>query len=218
MSDLDKMQDTIPVVSSTIYAKYIKRILDIVLSGIALVCLSWLFLAVVILELIFQGKPILYKTRRPGKNGKIFNLYKFRTMTNERGDDGILLSSDQRLTKFGKLLRRTSIDELPELINIFKGDMSIIGPRPLLIEYLPLYSNRHSYRHAVRPGLACVRIVTSSSETWTWGEQFENDIWYIGHISLLTDIKMIFAVAKEAVKGSEYRTDDTRAPFTGNNL
>ena len=212
--DLNK----IPVVNNSFYARYGKRILDIVLSGIAIVCLCWLFLIVAILELVFHGRPVLYKTRRPGKDGRIINLYKFRSMTNERGEDGLLLPEEKRLTKFGLFIRKTSIDELPELINIFKGDMSIIGPRPLLVEYMPLYSPRHAKRHMVRPGLACVRIMPSESKTWTWGEQFENDIWYIEHLTFWVDIKMIFAVAKEAIKGAEYRANDTRVPFTGENL
>lgn len=212
--DLNK----IPVVNNSFYAKYGKRFLDIILSGIAIVCLSWLYLIVAVLELIFHGRPILYKTKRPGKDGEIINLYKFRSMTNERGEDGLLLSEEKRLTKFGLFIRKTSIDELPELVNIFKGDMSIIGPRPLLVEYLPLYAPRHAARHAVRPGLACVRIMPSESKTWTWGEQFENDVWYIEHLTFWVDIKMIFAVAKEAIKGAEYRANDTRVPFTGDNL
>lgn len=208
----------IPKVRRTFYSVVIKRLLDIILSGLAIICLGWLFLIIYILELIFHGRPTLYKTKRPGKDGQIFGLYKFRSMTNERGEDGLLLSEDKRITKFGRFIRKTSIDELPELFNILKGDMSIIGPRPLLVEYLPLYSERHAMRHAVRPGLACVRIMPSDSKTWTWGEQFENDIWYIEHLSFFTDVKMIFAVMKETIKGAEYRANDTRVPFTGDNL
>ena len=167
--------DDLPKVSNTIYAKYVKRVLDVIISGTAIILFSWLFAIIAILELIFHGRPILYKTQRPGKDSKIINLYKFRSMTNERGADGLLLTEDKRLTKFGLFLRKTSMDELPELINVLKGDMSIIGPRPLLIEYLPLYSPRHAMRHAVRPGLACVRIMPSKSKTTTRGEQFENN-------------------------------------------
>ena len=203
---------------NSFYARYIKRIFDICLSGLALLVLSPVFLIVYILEIIYHGHPAIYKTKRPGKDEKIFMLYKFRSMTNKTDDNGELLPEDKRLTKFGLLLRKTSIDELPELINIFKGDMSIIGPRPLLVEYLPLYSKRHLMRHAVRPGLACVRIMPSDSKTWTWGEQFENDIYYIEHISLITDIRMIIAVIKEVFKGSDYRASDTRVPFDGTNL
>ena len=201
-----------------IYAIYIKRILDICLSGLALVVLSPVLFIIYLLEIVFHGFPAIYKTKRPGKNGKVFNLYKFRSMTNEKDNNGELLPEDKRLTKLGLFLRKTSIDELPELINIFKGDMSIIGPRPLLVEYLPLYSPRHSMRHAVRPGLACVRIMPSDSKTWTWGEQFDNDIYYIEHISFITDVHMIIAVIKEVIKGSDYRANDTRVPFDGTNL
>ncbi len=208
----------IPKVRRTFYSVVIKRLLDIILSGLAIICLVWLFLIIYILELIFHGRPALYKTKRPGKDGQIFGLYKFRSMTNERGEDGLLLSEDKRITKFGRFIRKTSIDELPELFNILKGDMSIIGPRPLLVEYLPLYSERHAMRHAVRPGLACVRIMPSDSKTWTWGEQFENDIYYIENISFHTDVKMLFAVIREVIKGAEYRANDTRIPFTGDNL
>lgn len=208
----------IPKAKKSFYAVVVKRVLDILLSSIALLCLSPLLLIVCILELAIHGAPIIYKTKRPGRNGKIFELYKFRSMTNERDADGYLLPEKERLTKLGRFLRKTSIDELPELINIIKGDMSIIGPRPLLVEYLPLYSPRHAMRHAVRPGLACVRIMPSDSKTWTWGEQFENDIWYIEHLSFIIDLKMVFAVAMEAIKGAEYRVNDSRIPFTGDNL
>lgn len=211
-------ENKIPKVSQTIYARYVKRVLDIVLSGMALILFSWLFLIIAVLELVFHGRPIIYKTKRPGRNGEIINIYKFRSMTNDRDQNGILLPEKQRLTKFGLFIRKTSIDELPELLNILKGDMSIIGPRPLLVEYLPLYSPRHAMRHSVRPGLACVRIMPSNSKTWTWGEQFENDIWYIENLCFLTDLKMIFAVLKETLRGADYRANDTRLPFTGDNL
>ena len=175
-------------------------------------------LVICIFELIFHGSPVIYKTKRPGKDSKIFELYKFRSMTNAKDENGVLLSENKRITKFGLFLRRTSIDELPELLNIIRGDMSIIGPRPLLTEYLPLYSQRHAMRHSVRPGLACVRIMPSDSKTWTWREQFENDIYYIKHVSFVTDVRMIFAIIKEVIKGCDYRANDTRVPFDGTNL
>lgn len=200
------------------YSIVVKRFFDILISGFAFIVLFPLLLIICILELIYHGKPVIYKTKRPGKDGKIFSLYKFRSMSNERDENGILLPEGKRLTQFGRILRKTSIDELPELINVIKGDMSIIGPRPLLTEYLKLYSTRHAMRQSVRPGLACVRIMPSESKTWTWGEQFENDIYYVEHISLITDIKMVIAVVKEVLKGSEYRANDTRIPFTGDNL
>lgn len=205
-------------VRKTFYAIVVKRILDIVLSGIAIIVLSPVFLVIAILELVIHGRPIIYSTKRPGKDGKIFKMYKFRSMTNEVGEDGWLLPEEQRITKFGRIIRKTSLDELPELFNILKGDMSIIGPRPLLIEYLNYYSPRHAMRHAVRPGLGCFRIIPTKSKTWTWREQFENDIYYIEHVSFITDVKMIFAVIKEVFKASDVRADDTRPPFMGDNL
>lgn len=205
-------------VRKTFYAIVVKRILDIVLSGIAIIILSPVFLVIAILELVIHGRPIIYSTKRPGKDGKIFKMYKFRSMTNEVGEDGWLLPEEQRITKFGRIIRKTSLDELPELFNILKGDMSIIGPRPLLIEYLNYYSPRHAMRHAVRPGLGCFRIIPTKSKTWTWREQFENDIYYIEHVSFITDVKMIFAVIKEVFKASDVRADDTRPPFMGDNL
>ena len=137
-------------------------------------------------------------------------------MTNNTDKEGNLLPSEERLTKFGKILRKYSIDELPELFCILTGKMSVIGPRPLLKQYLPLYSMRHLQRHEMRPGLACFPL--SPITTWTWNDQFENDIWYIEHCSFWIDIKMVFTVLKEAIHGSEYRTDDTREEFNGKNL
>ncbi len=204
--------------TKSFYSIFIKRLLDIVLSVSAIVILSPILVVVAVLELIIHGKPIVYKTKRPGKNGKLFMLYKFRSMTNDRDENGYLLPESERITSFGRFIRKTSLDELPELFNILKGDMSIIGPRPLLVEYLDYYSPRHAMRHCVRPGFACFRIVESGSDTWTWREQFENDIWYVEHVSLLTDIRMIFAVFKEVVKASELRANDDRPPFTGDNL
>ena len=207
-----------PKPSRSFYSLYVKRIIDFCLSLMALICLSPLLIVICVLELVYHGSPIIYKTKRPGKDGKIFHLYKFRSMTNERDENGILLPEDKRLTKFGYFIRRTSIDELPGLFNILKGDMAIIGPRPLLVEYLDLYTPRHAMRHAVRPGLACVKIIPSDSKTWTWREQFENDIYYIEHISFVTDLKMIFLTIKETIKGADYRSNDTRVPFDGHNL
>ena len=212
------MDENRPVVKKSFYSVVIKRLLDIVLCGLALIILSPLFLIVCILELIFHGRPVIYCTKRPGKDGKIFNMYKFRSMTNERGEDGYLLPEEKRLTIFGHFIRKTSIDELPGLVNILKGDMSVVGPRPLLIEYMQYYSPRHAMRQAVRPGLTLERITETDSKTWTWREQFENDIWYIEHISFITDVRMIFAIVKAVFKGSEYRASDTRAPFDGTNL
>ena len=205
-------------VPKNIHTLFLKRALDVILSGAALIVLSPLLLIVVLLEYLIHGYPAVYKTTRPGKDGKLFQLYKFRSMTNEHGEDGLLLPEDKRLTKFGLILRKLSVDELPELYSILKGDMSIIGPRPLLVEYLELYNERHKQRHLVRPGLACVRIYPTDSKTWTWREQFENDLYYIENLSLRTDIKMLFAVIREMISGAEYRANDTRVPFDGTNL
>lgn len=212
------MNNSIPKVKRTFYSVVIKRLLDILLSGLALLVLSPVLALICILELVFHGKPIIYCTKRPGKDGKIFNMYKFRSMTNERGTDGLLLPEEKRLTKFGYFIRKTSIDELPGIINILKGDMSIVGPRALLIEYMQYYSPRHAMRQAVRPGLTLERITKTDSKTWTWREQFENDIWYIENISFLIDVRMVFAIVKAVFKGSEYRASDTRTPFDGTNL
>ena len=212
------MENSLPKVKKSFYSVVIKRLLDIILSGFALIVLSPILLVVCVLELVFHGSPIIYCTKRPGKDGKIFNMYKFRSMTNERGEDGLLLPEEKRLTKFGYFIRKTSIDELPGLVNILKGDMSIVGPRALLIEYLQYYNPRHAMRQAVRPGLTLERITKTDSKTWTWREQFENDIWYIEHISFITDVRMILAIVKAVFRGSEYRASDTRTPFDGTNL
>lgn len=211
----------LPEPPNTFYANRGKRWIDCLLSCVALIVLSPFLLVICILQLTFHGRPIVYKTLRPGLNGELFTLYKFRSMTNERDEDGLLLPEERRLTSFGRFLRKTSIDELPSLVNIAKGDMAIIGPRPLLREYLDLYSARHACRHKVRPGLACVRLneeAATSAATWTWGDQFENDIYYVEHVSFFMDVKMIKAVASEALRGSKYRADDTRVPFDGENL
>ncbi len=210
------MNDEMPVVKKSFYTIVIKRLLDLLLSGTAILIFSPLLLLISALELKIHGRPILFAHERPGLHGKIFKLYKFRSMTNEKDQHGDLLPSEQRLTPFGRFLRRFSLDELPELFCILTGKMSIIGPRPLLVKYLPLYSKRHMMRHAVRPGFACVPL--KPMKTWTWNDQFENDIWYVENCSFITDLRMLFAVAKEAVVGSEYRINDTREEFNGTNL
>ena len=206
------MENRMPKVKKTFYAVVVKRFLDICLSGLAIIVLSPLLLSLCLLELLFHGRPILYSQERPGLYGKIFRLYKFRSMTNETDSTGKLLPSPQRITKFGHFLRRFSLDELPELFCILTGRMSIIGPRPLLPEYLPYYTKRHSMRHSVRPGLTCIPLKPVNKLTWS--DQFENDIWYIEHISFLTDIKMVFAAIREAAEGKAYRVEGQREPFT----
>lgn len=172
------------------YAKYIKRPLDFILSLIAIIILSPLLLIVAILVRIKLGKPIIFKQQRPGKNEKIFTLYKFRTMTDEKDEEGNLLPDSERLTKFGKFLRSTSLDELPELINIIKGEMSIVGPRPLLVEYLPLYNEKQKHRHDVRPGLTGLAQI-SGRNSIDWEEKFKEDIEYVNNTTFIQDTKII---------------------------
>lgn len=200
--------------ADNLYTRYGKRALDIILSASALTALSPLMLAVCVLELVYHGRSVVYSTRRPGKDDEIFNLYKFRSMTNERDEEGNLLPDSERLTRFGYLIRKLSIDELPELLNIIKGDMSIIGPRPLLIEYLDVYTPRHRMRNLVRPGLACAKIDKKPGDTWTWADQFENDIHYIENLSLRTDARMLLAIIREVVSADEFRAGATRVPLT----
>ena len=172
------------------YAKHIKRPLDFTLSLISIILLSPLLLIVAILVRIKLGKPVIFKQQRPGKNEKIFTLYKFRTMTDKKDENGNLLPDEQRLTKFGKALRSTSLDELPELWNILKGDMAIVGPRPLLVEYLPLYNEKQKHRHDVRPGLTGLAQI-SGRNAITWEEKFKEDIEYVNNITFIQDTKII---------------------------
>ena len=180
------------------YAKYIKRMLDFILSLIALIVLSPLMLIIGILVRIKLGKPIIFRQKRPGKNEKIFTLYKFRTMTDEKDEEGNLLSDSERLTKFGEFLRSTSLDELPELINIIKGEMSIVGPRPLLVEYLPFYNEREKHRHDVRPGLTGLAQISGRNAV-NWNERFEYDIKYVEELNLKNDIKIFLKTIKKVL-------------------
>lgn len=173
------------------YKKYIKRMLDIILSFIAIIILSPIYIIVGILVLIFLGRPIIFKQERPGKDEKIFTLYKFRTMTNKKDNMGNLLPDEKRLTKFGKFLRSTSLDELPELFNILKGDMSIIGPRPLAVVYLPYYNDKERHRHDVRPGLTGLAQINGRNNL-SWEERFAYDIDYVNNISFKNDLKIVF--------------------------
>ena len=196
------------------YQKYIKRLLDIVLSFVAIIILSPIYIIVGILVLIFLGSPIIFKQERPGKNEKIFTLYKFRTMTSKKDKDGNLLPDEKRLTKFGKFLRSTSLDELPELFNILKGDMSIIGPRPLLVEYLKYYNKEEKHRHDVRPGLTGLAQVNGRN-TQTWEERFKYDVEYVNNITFVNDIKIIFKTIVVVFKreGINEAGSATKEPF-----
>lgn len=181
------------------YKKYVKRIFDFSLALLALIILSPVYIIISILAVIFMGWPILFKQPRPGKNEKIFNMYKFRTMTNKKDKDGNLLPDDQRLTGFGKFLRATSLDELPELINIIKGDMSFIGPRPLLVKYLPYYTKEEHHRHDVRPGLTGWAQVNGRNLV-NWDERFKLDLEYVNNISFLLDLKTIIKTVEIVFK------------------
>lgn len=180
----------------TFYDKYIKRIIDFLLSLIGIIILSPVLLIVSIMVRTKLGSPILFKQERPGLNGKIFKMYKFRTMTNETDENGELLPDEVRLTKFGKFLRASSLDELPEIFNILKGDMSIVGPRPLLVKYLPLYSERQSHRHDVRPGLTGYAQVNGRNAI-SWEEKFELDIFYVNNSCFMVDLMIFFKTIKK---------------------
>lgn len=199
-----------------IYRKYFKRPLDIVLALIAIIIFSPVMLIVSILVRINLGSPVIFKQQRPGLNEKIFTLYKFRTMTDERGKNGELLPDSARLTKFGKFLRSTSLDELPELFNILKGDMSIVGPRPLLVEYLPLYNDYQKRRHEVRPGLTGLAQINGRNAI-NWEERFNLDVEYVDNITFLGDWKIIFLTIKKVLvrEGISSGTSVTMEPFKG---
>ncbi len=196
-----------------LYARYIKRILDIILALFLIIILSPLLLIISILVLIFHGRPIIFKQERPGYKEDVFSMYKFRSMTDEKDENGEYLPSNYRITKFGKIIRKTSLDELPELFNILKGDMSFIGPRPLLAKYLPYYEEEERRRHDVRPGLTGYSQVMGRNKL-TWRERFEYDVYYVDHVSFLFDLKIIFKTIQIVFKGSgvadagEVRTDE----------
>ena len=184
-----------------IYAKYIKRILDFLLSLCGIIVLSPVLLILSVLVRVKLGSPILFKQERPGWDEKIFTLCKFRTMTDKRDEQGELLPDEVRLTKFGKLLRSTSLDELPELFNILKGDMSIIGPRPLLVRYLPWYTKSERHRHDVRPGLTGLAQVNGRNALG-WEDRFRYDLEYVNHCSFIMDIKIIMMTVGKVLKRS----------------
>lgn len=182
-----------------IYKKYIKRPMDFTLALVALILLSPVFLIVSLLVRINLGTPVIFKQKRPGKDEQIFTIYKFRTMTDERNKNGKLLPNSIRLTKFGRFLRSTSLDELPELINILKGDMSFIGPRPLAIEYLPYYTEQERMRHSVRPGLSGLAQINGRNTVY-WEERFLYDLEYVENITFLRDIKIFLKTMIKVIK------------------
>ena len=199
------------------YARYVKRFLDFVISFFALMLLSPVLLVLIIVgAFMMKGNPF-FTQKRPGKNEKIFKLIKFRTMTNERDSDGNLLPDEKRLNGYGKFLRSTSLDELPELLNILIGDMSIVGPRPLLVKYLPLYNEFQKRRHEVRPGLTGLAQINGRN-TSTWPDRFKFDVSYVDNITFVGDIKIIFKTVSKVLKreGISQENNATMEEFLGN--
>lgn len=199
------------------YEKYIKRPQDFCCALLAIIVLLPVMLVTALLVRIWLGSPVLFKQERPGLIGKIFTLYKFRTMTDQKDAQGNLLPDEVRLTSFGKKLRTTSLDELPELINMLKGDMAVVGPRPLLVSYLPLYNRHQARRHEVRPGFTGYAQVHGRNSI-SWEEKFDKDVYYVDHISFLGDWKIIFQTVKIVLRreGISSNTAVTMEPFRGN--
>ncbi|HHX94806.1 MAG TPA: sugar transferase, partial [Clostridia bacterium] len=199
-----------------IYRRFFKRPLDLVLSLCAIIFLSPVFLVIAILVRLNLGSPVIFKQKRPGLNEKIFTLYKFRTMTDARDENGELMPDEDRLTGFGKFLRSTSLDELPELFNILKGDMSLVGPRPLLVQYLPLYNDHQKRRHEVKPGLSGLAQVNGRNVI-SWEEKFKFDVQYVDNISFIGDLMIIFQTLKKAImrEGINSEIAATMDVFTG---
>jgi len=205
----------------SMYKHFFKRFFDFLIALIALICISPILLVVTVwLHFANKGAGAFFFQERPGKDGKIFKVIKFKTMTDERDADGELLPDADRLTRVGRLVRSTSIDELPQLFNVLKGDMSLIGPRPLLVQYLPLYSKEQARRHEVRPGISGWAQCHGRNNI-SWTEKFKLDVWYVDHVSLMTDLKVIFITIKKVILkedinqvGGEWATMD---PFNGHN-
>ena len=201
------------------YKHFFKRVLDILISLIALLLIGW-FLVIVAVWLHFanRGAGAFFVQERPGKDGKIFKLIKFKTMTDERDAEGNLLPDEKRLTKVGQFVRSTSIDELPQLINVLKGDMSLIGPRPLLVQYLPLYSKEQARRHEVRPGISGWAQCHGRNAI-SWAKKFEYDVWYVDHCTLWTDIRIIFMTIRKVLMRKDINSASaaTMEAFNGNN-
>lgn len=201
------------------YRYLFKRVFDFLISLIALLLIGW-FLIIIAIWLHFanKGAGAFFYQERPGKNARIFKVIKFKTMTDEKDAEGNLLPDEQRLTKVGKFVRSTSIDELPQLINVLKGDMALIGPRPLLVQYLPLYTPEQARRHEVRPGISGW-AQCHGRNTISWTEKFRLDVWYVDHVSLWTDIKVICITIMKVLKRADINQSDsnTMEPFNGNN-
>lgn len=201
------------------YRYFFKRFIDIVISLLALICLSPILLVVTIwLHFANKGAGAFFFQERPGKDAKIFKVVKFKTMTDERDENGDLLPDEERLTKVGKFVRSSSIDELPQLINVLKGDMSLIGPRPLLVQYLPLYSAEQARRHEVRPGISGWAQCHGRNAI-SWAEKFKLDVWYVDHCTFLTDVKIVWITFVKVFKreGISAEGQATMETFDGNN-
>ena len=201
------------------YSLFLKRFIDFVIV-FCMLAILWPILLLVGIWLYFanKGTGVFFIQKRPGKNERIFKVIKFKTMTDKRGIDGKLLSDEERLTEIGKFIRSTSIDELPQLFNVLKGDMALIGPRPLLPQYLPLYSKEQARRHEVRPGITGW-AQGNGRNAISWNKKFELDVWYVDHCSFLLDLKIIFLTIKKVFvrEGISSDTSATMEPFTGNN-
>lgn len=201
------------------YKHFFKRIFDFWISLLALICICPILLVITIwLHFANKGAGAFFFQKRPGRNGKIFEVIKFKTMTDERDEEGNLLPDEARLTKVGKFVRSTSIDELPQLFNVLKGDMALIGPRPLLVQYLPLYSKEQARRHEVRPGISGWAQCHGRNQI-SWTEKFKLDVWYVDHVSLLTDLKVIFITIKKVLFREDINSDNdaTMEDFDGTN-
>ena len=198
------------------YKKYLKRVLDIVCSVIFIFSFWWLYIIVAIVVRIRLGSPILFKQERPGLNGKIFTMYKFRSMTNMKNKDGKLLSDEERLPRFGKILRATSLDEIPEIFNVLKGEMSLVGPRPLLVEYLPRYNEFQARRHEVKPGITGWAQINGRN-TISWENKFKYDVEYVDKYDLIFDLKIIYLTLKKVIirEGISQEGNATMEDFIG---
>lgn len=201
------------------YKRFFKRVFDIVISGIALLLIGWLLILIAMfLHFANKGAGAFFFQERPGKDEKIFKVIKFKTMTDEKDAEGKLLPDAQRLTKVGRIVRSLSIDELPQLINVFRGDMSLIGPRPLRVHYLPLYNEEQHRRHEVRPGISGWAQVNGRNNI-SWTEKFKLDVWYVDHCTLWTDIRIIFITIKNVLMRKDINNSEaaTMYPFDGTN-
>jgi len=200
------------------YIHFFKRLLDFMIALVGLIILSPLFLILwIVLSIANKGAGVFFLQERPGKDEKIFKVIKFKTMNDRRDENGILLPDSERLTKIGRLVRSLSLDELPQLVNVLKGDMALVGPRPLLVKYLSLYSKEQSRRHEVRPGITGWAQVNGRNAI-SWQEKFEHDVWYVDHLSLSLDIKILLKTIEKVFKreGINSETNATMEPFNGN--